>query len=55
VADAVLKLVETPKGERPLRTVVDSVTGSHVQTANEHVEKGYKEFVTAFGLQDLLN
>ncbi len=55
VADAVLKLVETPKGQRPLRTVVDSVTGSHVQTANEHVERGYTKFVTAFGLQELLN
>ena len=55
VADAVLKLVEMPNGQRPLRTVVDSLTGAHVQKANDHVENGYKEFVSAFGLQELLN
>ncbi|MDB5286316.1 MAG: NADP-dependent 3-hydroxy acid dehydrogenase YdfG [Mucilaginibacter sp.] len=27
VADTILKLIDTPKGERPLRTVVDPVTG----------------------------
>ena len=55
VADAVLHLVEMPKGKRPLRTVVDNLTGSFVETANAHVEEGYKNFVSAFGLQDLLN
>jgi len=55
VADAVLKLVNTPKGQRPLRTVVDSVTGKFVEDANTKVEAGYKNFVSAFGLQELLN
>lgn len=54
VADAVLRLVELPKGERPLRTVVDNVTGGFVRTANDRVSEGYREFVTSFGLQELL-
>ncbi|GAA4341977.1 SDR family oxidoreductase [Flaviaesturariibacter amylovorans] len=54
VADAVLRLVETPKGKRPLRTVVDRVTGAHVEAANEKVSEGYREFVSAFGLGALL-
>ncbi len=55
VADAVLHLIELPKGQRPLRTVVDPYTGTIVESANNHVKEGYKSFVTAFGLQDLLN
>ncbi len=55
VADAVLHLIELPKGKRPLRTVVDNLTGSIVEKANDQVEEGYKNFVTAFGLQELLN
>lgn len=55
VADAVLQLVEAPKGTRPLRTVVDAVTGSHVEKANGHVSEGYKEFLTAFGMKDFVN
>ena len=55
VADAVLHLVELPKGKRPLRTVVDNLTGSFVETANMQVEAGYKNFVSAFGLGDLVN
>lgn len=55
VADAVLHLIELPKGKRPLRTVIDNLTGNIVETANVQVEQGYKSFVSAFGLQDLLN
>jgi NAD(P)-dependent dehydrogenase (short-subunit alcohol dehydrogenase family) len=55
VADAVLKLVELPKGQRPLRTVVDAVTGQFVEEANGNVQAGYNQFVSAFGLQALLN
>jgi len=55
VADAVLQLVELPKGKRPLRTVVDNLTGTIVEEANAHVGEGYKNFVSAFGLQELLN
>ncbi|HVF96928.1 MAG TPA: SDR family oxidoreductase [Flavisolibacter sp.] len=55
VSDAVLRLIELPKGQRPLRTVVDGVTGKFVETANERVKEGHREFVSAFGLQALLD
>ncbi|MDI1255869.1 MAG: SDR family oxidoreductase [Flavobacterium sp.] len=55
VADAVLNLVELPKGKRPLRTVVDALTGDFANEANANVAVQYKNFVSAFGLQDLLN
>jgi NAD(P)-dependent dehydrogenase (short-subunit alcohol dehydrogenase family) len=55
VADAALKLIDLPKGQRPLRTVVDSVTGAFVEEANGNVADGFKNFVTSFGLQELLN
>jgi NAD(P)-dependent dehydrogenase (short-subunit alcohol dehydrogenase family) len=55
VADAVLKLVEQPKGQRPLRTVVDAVTGSFVENANAKVKDDYGHFISALGLHELLN
>lgn len=55
VADAVLKLIETPKGQRPIRTVVDNLTGTFVEQANRQVEHGYSNFVSTFGLEHLLN
>jgi hypothetical protein len=55
VADAVVHLINTQKGHRPLRTVVDPLTGTFVQSANEQVKEQYKNFVTAFGMQDMLN
>jgi NAD(P)-dependent dehydrogenase (short-subunit alcohol dehydrogenase family) len=55
VADAVLRLISLPRNQRPLRTVVDPYTGTIVESANEQIKEGYKNFVTAFGLQDLLN
>ena len=56
VADAVMQLIDLPKGQRPLRTVVDpNTTGAIVKSANEQVSKGYSEFISAFGLQELLN
>ncbi len=54
VPDAIIKLIETPKGERPLRTVVDAMTGQFIENANEKVKEEYNNFVTAFGLGDLL-
>jgi NAD(P)-dependent dehydrogenase (short-subunit alcohol dehydrogenase family) len=54
VADAVLRLINLPAGSRPLRTVVDAYTGTLVETANKQVEEGYKSFLTAFGLKELL-
>jgi NAD(P)-dependent dehydrogenase (short-subunit alcohol dehydrogenase family) len=55
VADAVKRLIDLPKGQRPLRTVVDPTTGKWAEEANEKVAEGYRGFVSAFGLQDLLN
>lgn len=55
VADAVVKLIELPQGQRPLRTVVDPVTGVIVETANTQVGQQYEQFLTAFGMQALLN
>jgi NAD(P)-dependent dehydrogenase (short-subunit alcohol dehydrogenase family) len=55
VADAVLRLIELPKGQRPLRTVVDGITGKFVVEANDRVREGHREFVSAFGLQALLD
>ncbi len=54
IADAVIGLMNAPKGKRPLRTVVDGATGSIVETANATVAHQYAHFMTAFGMQDLL-
>ena len=55
VADAIFKLVEMPKGERPLRTVVDAITGQFVESANANVKEDYNNFISAFGMGSLLN
>lgn len=55
VADAIVGLIGAPKGKRPLRTVVDAVTGSFTETANQQVKVQYDNFLTAFGMQGLLN
>ena len=55
VADAIVKLVDMPNGERPLRTVVDPATGSFSELANKLVKEQYENFLTAFGMQEMLN
>lgn len=55
VPDAIFKLIDMPKGERPLRTVVDGMTGELIEKANANVKEGYDSFLAAFGMQDLLN
>ncbi len=55
VPDAIFKLIETPKGERPLRTVVDAITGEFVESANANVQEDYNKFLTAFGMGAMLN
>jgi len=55
VADAIINLIKTPKGKRPLRTVVDPATGNFLETANKQVKDQYDKFLTAFGMQELLN
>ncbi|TRW23852.1 SDR family oxidoreductase [Flavobacterium zepuense] len=54
VADAVVKLINLPKGQRPLRTVVDPATGKIVEAANNAVASEYAKVLTAFGINDLL-
>ena len=54
VADAVIGLINTPKGQRPLRTVVDRATGKYVEAANKAVEIEYAKAITAFGMEGLL-
>lgn len=54
VADAVVNLINLPKGQRPLRTVVDPTTGHLVKAANDAVQVQYETMLTAFGMGDLL-
>ncbi|MFC4209869.1 SDR family NAD(P)-dependent oxidoreductase [Pedobacter petrophilus] len=54
VADAIVKLITLPKGQRPLRTTVDSATGHIVEAANKAVEMEYVKVIKAFGLEELL-
>jgi len=54
VPDAIHKLIEMPQGTRPLRTVVDAITGDYVTTANKQVAEQYAGFLTAFGMKDML-
>jgi NAD(P)-dependent dehydrogenase (short-subunit alcohol dehydrogenase family) len=54
VADAVVKLINLPKGQRPLRTTVDPATGEIIKAANDAVKVEYARGLTAFGMKDLL-
>ncbi|MCU7616310.1 SDR family oxidoreductase [Chryseobacterium sp. PBS4-4] len=54
VADAVINLINLPKGQRPLRTVADPSTGEIIKTANDAVKVEYDKVLTAFGMKDLL-
>ncbi len=55
VADAIVKLINTPNGNRPLRTVIDPATGNFSEVANKHVKEQYDNFLTAFGMEALLS
>jgi len=55
VPDAIFQLIEMPRGQRPLRTVVDAVTGQFVENANANIKEDYDHFLTAFGMGALLN
>jgi len=55
VADAIVKLIETPAGERPMRTVVDSMgMGDHVKGYNEQLNQITTGIYNAFGIGDML-
>lgn len=55
VADAIVKLIDAPRSKRPLRTVVDPVTGNFSEIANKQVKDQYENFLTAFGMQSMLS
>jgi len=55
IADAVVKLINLPKGQRPLRTVVDPSTGEIIKTANDAVKVEYTKVLAAFGMKELLD
>ncbi|MCG2615100.1 SDR family oxidoreductase [Terrimonas sp. NA20] len=54
VADAVVKLINLPNGQRPLRTTVDPTSGEIVKRANDAVSVEYAKALKLFGLGDLL-
>ncbi len=55
VADAILNLVETPSGERPVRTVVDNMgMGTHIKPYNEGLEQIHQGVFGAFGMEGML-
>ncbi|WP_027378547.1 SDR family oxidoreductase [Chryseobacterium daeguense] len=54
VADAVVNLINLPKGQRPLRTVADPTTGEIVRAANNAVAVEYANVLKAFGMEELL-
>jgi NAD(P)-dependent dehydrogenase (short-subunit alcohol dehydrogenase family) len=56
VADAILTLIETPAGQRPLRTVVDPMTGGEAASAiNQTTDQIQSQLLGAFGMGDLLS
>jgi len=50
IADAVKKLVDTDAGKRPLRTVVDVMTGQISEDLNKASDKAQAEMMKAFGV-----
>ena len=54
VADAIVQLMGMEKGKRPLRTVVDPLTGKHIQAANDAVAEQFEAGLTLFGMGELL-
>jgi NAD(P)-dependent dehydrogenase (short-subunit alcohol dehydrogenase family) len=56
VADAIAKLVGTPAGARPFRTVVDKLgMGGPVEAYNQHLAEVTTGIYTAFGMADMLH
>lgn len=54
VDDAVVNLINKPKGKRPLRTNIDPFTGKYIMAVNEAVQKEFNKALTDFGMGDLL-
>lgn len=55
VANAIVSLINTPAGERPVRTVVDNMgMGDHIKPYNNVLDQIHEGVFTAFGMQDML-
>ena len=55
VAEAITRLVDTPAGERPFRTVVDKMgMGDPIEAYNQHLADVTTGIYTAFGTADML-
>ncbi|NKI31473.1 SDR family oxidoreductase [Croceivirga thetidis] len=55
VADAIVKLINTPAGNRPARTVVDKMgMGDHIGPYNNQLAQIHEGLFNAFGMGDML-
>lgn len=55
VADAILNVIETPAGQRPMRTVVDKMgMGDHIEKYNQHLQQVTEGIYGAFGMEEML-
>lgn len=55
VADAIVSVIETPAGQRPFRTTVDTMgMGDAIQPYNEHAEKMTAGLYSAIGMDGML-
>ncbi len=54
IADTVKNLINTEKGQRPLRTVMDRFTQEIVEDINQTIEKNTNAMIGNFGLSDIL-
>ena len=50
VADAIVALVETPQGPRPVRVVVDASSSPYATQLNEARVQVQRQLLTAFGM-----
>lgn len=55
VAHAIVQLIESEQGKRPLRTVVDPITGKFVEETNRAVAAQYAQGLQLFGMGELLD
>ena len=54
VADAIVRLIEAENGTRPLRTVVDPITGEFIEAANKAVAEHFGKGLTTFGMGEIV-
>ena len=55
VADAIAHLINTPAGQRPMRTTVDNMgMGDHIAPYNNQLAQIHEGLYNAFGMGDML-